>query len=284
MKASGKGSGTMSGGRGGIEDGAGSGHALVTGASGGIGAEFALQLAASGHALILAGRNRGRLESTLGALRGPRAAESLAIPMDLSEQGAASRLHAECAARGLVVDTLVNNAGSGVFGAAVDSDPAAVEAMLRLNVQALASLSALFGRDMKARGRGRILNVGSFAGLQATPYFAAYAASKAFVLDYSLALRAELAGSGVNVSCLLPGYVRTAFDANAGIGSPAYLKFSEANSLDAATVARIGLRALERGKSWTIAGARNRFAAALFSLLPRSFPPRIMRAALERLI
>lgn len=201
-------------------------YALVTGASGGIGREFAVKLAAEGWAIILVGRNEGRLEAARASLSGANAAASVVLPCDLSTPGAAGRLYRACAERGLSVDLLVNNAGSGVFGDSLSLSPEAVEAMVNLNICALTNLCALFGRDMKARGSGRILNVGSFAGLNATPYFASYAASKSYVLDYTLALRAELSGSGVVVTCLLPGYVRTDFDDNAGIESEAYKKFA----------------------------------------------------------
>lgn len=259
-------------------------YALVTGASGGIGKEFAGKLAAEGWAIVLVGRNEGRLEAVRAGLSGANASASVVVPCDLSQPGAAGRLYRACAELGLSVDLLVNNAGSGVFGDSLSQSPEAVEAMINLNVSALTNLCALFGRDMKARGSGRILNVGSFAGLNATPYFASYAASKSYVLDYTLALRAELSGSGVVVTCLLPGYVRTDFDDNAGIESEAYRKFSRSNSLGAEEVADIGLAALERGKAWTIAGARNRLAAFFFGLLPRTAPPAIMKLFLDRLV
>jgi uncharacterized protein len=273
-------------------------YALVTGASGGIGREFALQLAAVGKPLILVGRNSSRLEAVkaeLARIRAPStpvagepphnhvAEETVAIPCDLSEPGAAARLHASCAEKGLVVDMLINNAGSGLFGQAIDLDPEGIEAMVNLNVSALTNLCSLFGRDMRKRGSGEILNVGSFAGLNATPFFASYAATKSYVLNYSLALRAELAPAGIQVCCLMPGYVRTDFDANAGIESDKYKSFSHANSMGASEVALIGLRALASRKPAVIAGARNRFAAFLFGLLPRSTPPVIMKKFLDQL-
>lgn len=262
----------------------GPGTALVTGASGGIGAEFARALSREGWRLVLAGRNAERLESVRSGLQGPRAKEAIALQADLSEPGAGERLHRACRESGLEVDLLVNNAGSGLLGQSADLPPAALEAMAALNVTALTVLSSLFGRDMRDRGRGRILNVGSFAGLNATPYFAAYAATKSYVLSFSLALRAELRPRGVGVTCLLPGYVRTNFDAAAGIRSAKYLAFSERNAMDAADVARIGLRALARGRAWTVAGARNRLAAFLLGLLPRAAAPALMKASLDGLL
>ncbi|MBU0929114.1 MAG: SDR family oxidoreductase [Spirochaetes bacterium] len=259
-------------------------YALVTGASGGIGREFALRLASEGWAIVLVGRNEAKLLAVKAALSGANAAASEVVVCDLSVPGAAERLHATCAGKGLAVELLVNNAGSGVFGESLESSPAGVEAMVNLNVSALTILCALFGREMKARGSGRVLNVGSFAGLNATPYFAAYAATKSYVLNYTLALRAELRGSGVVVTCLLPGYVRTDFDDNAGVKSAAYKRFSSANGLGPEEVAAVGLAALEDGKAFAIAGARNRIAAFLFGLLPRTAPPAIMKSFLDRLV
>lgn len=262
----------------------GPGTALVTGASGGIGAEFARALSREGWRLVLAGRNAERLESVRAGLQGPRAKEAIALQADLSEPGAGERLHRACREGGLEVDLLVNNAGSGLLGQSADLPPAALEAMAALNVTALTVLSSLFGRDMRDRGSGRILNVGSFAGLNATPYFAAYAATKSYVLSFSLALRAELKPRGVGVTCLLPGYVRTNFDAAAGIRSAKYLAFSERNAMDAADVAGIGLRALARGRAWTVAGARNMLAATVLGLLPRAAAPALMKASLDGLL
>jgi len=259
-------------------------YALVTGASGGIGREFAIQLAGRGKACILVGRNSGSLNAVLAELSEPARSQSVIMTSDLSVPGAAAGLHDACTKKRLVVDLLVNNAGSGIFGPSVDMDTAAVAAMIGLNVTALTSLCQLFGSDMRARGAGNILNVGSFAGLNATPFFASYAATKSYVLNYSLALRAELAGSGVGVTCLLPGYVRTGFDEHAGIVSEAYKKFSNANSLAPPVVARIGLRAMDRRKASVIAGGRNRFAALLFGLLPRTAPPAIMKRFLDSLV
>jgi short-subunit dehydrogenase len=258
--------------------------ALVTGATGGIGREFSALLSRSGWRLVLAGRNEERLAAARAALEGPRAGEAVALTADLSKHGAAERLAAACAERGIEVELLVNNAGLGIFGPSVEIPCAEIEAMIALNVTSLTCLCAVFGRSMRERGRGMILNVGSFAGNQATPYFASYAASKSYVLSYSLALRAELASSGVRVSCLLPGYVRTGFDEAAGIESAAYRAFSTRNSLDAGAVARIGLACMERNRPYVIAGARNKIAALAMGLLPRTAPPAIMKSFLDRLI
>jgi uncharacterized protein len=259
------------------------GMALVTGASGGIGREFALQLAASGWKLILVARNEKRLDETRQALKGAAADQAVAIKADLSARGAARALYAECEARKLPVELLVNNAGTGLFGQCVELSEEKVEGMLALNILSLTSLCALFAKPMRERGSGRILNVGSLAGGFALPYFASYAASKSYVLSYSLALRAELRSSGVSVSCILPGYVRTGFDDSAGISSPAYRKFSERSGMEAEAVARAGLRALERDRPYSVAGAGNKIGAALSVLVPRSALPALAKPLLDRM-
>lgn len=260
------------------------GYALVTGASGGLGREIARELAAAGWKLILVGRNREKLEETLSSLDGDQARASIILSADLSKPGAAADLFGECERRGLAVELLVNNAGSGLFGKSSELGSEGVESMLALNVLGLTSLCALFGRAMAEKGSGRILNVGSLVGKFAMPYFASYAASKSYVLSYSLALRAELRPSGVGVTCVLPGYIRTAFDERAGIESKAYRSFSNANGMSAAAVARSALRALGRDLPYRTAGGRNRIASALSILVPRSLMPVMTKPVLDRII
>lgn len=258
--------------------------ALITGASSGIGRDFALKMAAKGKPVILVGRSIERLEAVKAQLKGLGAEQSLCFSVDLSKPGSAQELFTLVKTAGLKVNVLINNAGSGLFGACIDADPDQVEAMISLNISSLTNLCTLFGADMSKEGSGKILNIGSFAGLNATPYFAAYAATKSYVLNFSLALRTELASKGVSVTCLLPGYVATAFDDNAGIKSKAYKQFSKTNSLDSNTVAEIGLKALEQGRAYIIAGARNRLAAFFMSMLPKSVAPSIMKLFLDKLV
>jgi uncharacterized protein len=249
------------------------GLALVTGATGGLGRELALCLARAGWGLILVGRDEGRLEACLQSLEGQCSSEAITLRSDLSTPGAVAMLFDECHRRGLEVELLVNNAGAGLFGKSVTLSPSSVESMLSLNIIALTSLCSLFGASMRERGSGRILNIGSLVGKFAVPYFASYAASKSYVLNYSLALRAELGKSGVSVSCLLPGFIRTDFDERAGIMSPRYRRFSERNGLDASRVAEAGLDTLRRGLPYAAIGARNKVISGLSMFVPRSLAP-----------
>jgi uncharacterized protein len=179
---------------------------------------------------------------------------------------------------------LVNNAGSGLCGPAESLDTAQLEAMIQLNVGALSSMCTLVGAAMVRQGYGSILNVGSFAGFNPAPYFAAYNGSKSFVLPYSLALRAELAPKGVRVCCILPGFVATSFEQSAGITSEAYQRFSAKNSMTPAQVAKAGLRCVGRNQAWRVAGLTNKLARFVMGVLPRAWVPVMMRGVLEPLL
>jgi short-subunit dehydrogenase len=159
-----------------------------------------------------------------------------------------------------------------------------MERLLTLNILSLTSLSILFADQMKKRGSGRILNVGSFAGNQATPLFAPYAASKRYVHDFSLALRNELKSRGVSVTCLVPGFVSTDFDANAGIANSRYLSLSSAGSLTPAQVAKIGLKAMFSGRGRVTAGLFNKIGAALASPVPAKVKAAIIYRAVHRIV
>lgn len=242
--------------------------ALVTGASSGVGREFSRLLAARGIDLVLASRNREKLEKLKAELETDHSISADVIPVDLSVQGRGLFLFTECENRGHQIDILINNAGQGMFGLSTEQDTVNIEGLLTLNMVSLTSLSALFGAKMKERGNGHILNVGSFAGNQALPYFASYAASKRYVHDFTLALRRELKSDGVKVSCVVPGFIKTDFDANAGIGNTRYLALSEQGALPASAVAKIGLKTMFKGRGRVTAGAINKLAAIFGALVP----------------
>ena len=184
---------------------------LITGGGAGIGLAMARLLAQRGHRLVLASRDGRRLQTVAEELRRTHGVDVLVHAIDLSEPGAAQRLFDATEGAGLRIHTLVNNAGFGVVDEHVAIDPDVMHRMLQLDVVAVAELSLHFGRAMKQRGAGRILNVASTAAFQPTPYFAAYGAAKAFVLNFSEALAKEMEDHGVRVSCLAPGPTDTAF-------------------------------------------------------------------------
>jgi len=248
--------------------------ALVTGASAGIGRELARLLAAD-HDLILTARR----EAELHALAAELPAKCLVLPVDLADPAGAKHLLTAIAESGWVVDTFANNAGFGDIGPFAAADPAKLAAMLQLNVTAFTELLRGVLSGMTARGRGRILNVGSVAGFQPGPYMAAYYASKAYVNSLSEALAFELAGTGVSVTCLCPGPVDTEFAAAAGFGRSA---FAAGVRLSAAEVAAAGLRAMRRGRVRAIPGWRNRMMIALQRFVPRSVVTRAVKWMLKQ--
>jgi short-subunit dehydrogenase len=246
---------------------------LVTGASSGIGVEIARQLAGRGLGVTLVARREDRLRelATELAAVGVRAE---AIGCDVSDHDSRHRLAAELEERGLTVDVLVNNAGFSTSGPFVDSDPEREVALVRTNVEAVVELCALFAPGMVARGRGGVLNVASTVAFQPMPMQSSYAASKAFVLSFTDSLHAELRGTGVSVTALCPGPVKTEFTEVANLTSaddqlPAFLW----DSPD--TVAKAGVDGLEKGKRVVIPGALNRGGAVLGHHTPRSLFLRI---------
>ncbi|MGC8475831.1 MAG: SDR family NAD(P)-dependent oxidoreductase [Acetobacteraceae bacterium] len=242
--------------------------ALVTGASSGIGAALARALAARGSNLVLVARRADRLEALAVECRA-RGVTVRVAPADLAEAEAREALARACPE----VDLLVNNAGLGVYGALAETDWARTERLLAVNVIALTHLSRLFAPGMAARGFGRILQVASIVGFLPVPLFAAYAASKAYVVSLGLAMDAELAGSGVRVSVLCPGGTATEFFAVArGPGADAR---APGRMMSAEAVAGVGLAALARGQGLAVAGGGNRAAVFALRFAPRGLVARL---------
>jgi len=248
--------------------------ALVTGASSGIGAAFARALRARGERVALAARRRDRLEALVGELGGPEWAA--AFPVDLTEEGAAKRLRDDVAARGHDVDLLVNCAGLGRTGPFDSQRPEAVRAMIALNVRAVVELTHAVLPAMRARGRGRIVNVASNAAFQPVPFLTVYAATKAFVLSFTEGLAEELRGTGVRVQALCPGLTRTEFldvsDTHRG------LLVSRLPMMSADDVVRASLDGLERGRVRVVAGWSNRALVAVERFVPSVLARRVAAA------
>jgi uncharacterized protein len=233
--------------------------ALVTGASGGIGAELARELARHGHDLVLAARSIAAMQALAGELAASGAAATV-IAADLAKPGAAATLAHEIATRGLAIDVLVNNAGFGAAGRFDRLEVARLGEMLQVNIVALTELTRLLVPGMIARGRGRIMLVASVAGFQPGPRMAAYFASKAYVLSLGEALAYELRGTGVSVTTLCPGATSTNFFAVAGAGNSLMARRFR-RMMGAAEVARLGYRGLAAGRRVVITGAMNRLVA-----------------------
>jgi uncharacterized protein len=249
--------------------------ALVTGASSGLGIEFAAQLASRNINLILTARSESPLRQLSERLRRDNGIEVVVEPLDLGVSGSAAELASRLQRRGVRPEILINNAGFGLYEAFMESAPERLNAMLQLDVVSLVELTQIFGRQMVANGSGRILLVGSMAAYQPVPLMAAYAAAKAFVLSFGEALHVELAPK-VTVTVLSPGLMDTGFNKASGYESP---KGLDVMKLLPADVARIGLEALFAGKSGVIAGRLNKVMAFSSRLLSRHL---IARAAMPK--
>jgi short-subunit dehydrogenase len=238
--------------------------ALVTGASSGIGAALARELARRGHDLVLTARGEAPMAALAAELRGLGASATL-MPADLAVIGRATTLADELAAAGVEIDVLVNNAGLGAIGRFERIDPARHTEILQVNVTALTELTQALLPGMLARRRGRIVLVASTASFLPCPRMAVYAASKAYVRSFGEALAQELRGSGVTVNVLCPGTTATNFFAVAG-SLPSALQARRMMTAEA--VARIACRGLFKGERVTVAGLMNRILAFAATHVP----------------
>jgi len=241
--------------------------ALVTGASAGLGHDFATLLAADGHDLVLVARRRDRLETLVRSLADAHRIRAVPVVADLTDPGAAERVVAEVDRLGLALDVLVNNAGAGRTGAFAQSPTATELGMVQLNVTALVQLTSLLLPRMLARGRGRILNVGSTAGFVPGPFMATYYATKAFVNSFSEALAYEVAGTGVTVTLSCPGATATEFAHLAGNDRSLLFRIGAADSM---TVARQAYDAMRAGRRLVVHGVSNKVTVQSLRVSPRA--------------
>nr|WP_294848690.1 SDR family oxidoreductase [uncultured Sphingomonas sp.] len=235
---------------------------VITGASAGLGVDFARQLSAKSQRLVLVARRGDRLEALAKELGNARPVE-----LDLSVEGAADRLMADIAAHGETVDTLINNAGFGQTGRFADQDGKRMRQMIDLNCGVLTELCHAVIPDMKAAGKGAILNVASTAAFQPGPGMAVYFATKAYVLSFSEALHEELKADNITVSTLCPGPTATEFGEVAGFGGHPIVDNLTAGS---ASVVTAGIDGLDAGKTVVIPGLVNKLGAQGHRFLPRS--------------
>ena len=240
-------------------------YAVVTGASSGIGAEFARQLAARGLHLVLAARREDRLQALAKELADKHGTRCEIIPGDLADPAEAGRLYEEVVARELDVALLINNAGFGDVGTIEETDLARSMGIVQVNIAALTELTYRFLGPMLERGDGGILNVASVAAFQAIPYMPVYAASKAYVLHLTEALWAETKDSGVRIGAVCPGTTRTEFFDAAG--SPGWAEKHMSQSVD--QVVKTGLKVLEKRKPYMVSGVANKVLMSVSKVAPR---------------
>jgi short-subunit dehydrogenase len=233
---------------------------LITGASAGLGVEFARQLSKRGHRLVLAARRKQRLDVLASELGNARA-----VGIDLSKPNAAAKLLADIEANGEMVDLLINNAGFGLTGRFAELDAKRLRQMIDLNVGALTDLCRAVAPAMIERKSGGIINVASTAAFQAGPGMAVYFATKAYVLSLSEALHEELRPHGIKVSALCPGPTATEFGEVAGFGK-SIPNFAMAA---AEPVVRAGLKGFDRNRAVVIPGWLNKLSGQGHRLLPR---------------
>ncbi len=249
--------------------------ALITGASGGLGEEFARLCARGKMDLVLVARSEDALKKLGAELERKHGISATVIAQDLSAADAAQAIVDVLKKGNLSIDMLINNAGFGSFGTFHEADAKQQANMIAVNISALTALTKALLPDMVARGHGRILNVASIAAFLPGPLMSVYYASKAYVLHFSLAIREELKGTGVTVTCLCPGPTQTGFETHANLAASKLFKGSYV--MKASTVAASGYAACLKGKALVIPGMLNKLAAFIPRLLPRTLATMIAK-------
>lgn len=253
-------------------------RALVTGASSGLGASFARQLAAAGNDLVLVARSRQPMENLASELATAHGTGSEILVADLADRIQLATVAERIGAGD--VDTVVNNAGFGFYGPVVTHSRDQEIGMVDVDVAAVVALSHAAAQVMVPRGAGSLLNVASVAAFAPTPESAAYSAAKSFVLFYTEALHDEVARNGVHVTVLCPGFTRTNFQSSAGITGRGIPGFAWA---EAEEVVRRGLASLARNEAVCVPGAVNKVAAASPRFAPRPLVRRFAGQVMKRL-
>jgi uncharacterized protein len=247
--------------------------ALVTGASGGIGAEIARELARRGHNVVLVARRKPRLEALAEELRTEYGIRAETVASDLAKPASRSRIQGRITQLGLEVEILINNAGFATGGAFHEADPARELEQVQVLVEAVVVLTSTFLPGMVERHRGAILNVASTAGMQPLPYAAGYSAAKAYVLAFSEAIHQEAQGQGVTVTALAPGPVETEFWDIAGwqAGGQSFERAVPSLALiSAKDAAAAGVEGLESGSRVVVPGLPMWAAMAASRYIPHA--------------
>jgi len=254
--------------------------AVVTGASSGIGREFARLAAGDGYEVVLVARRRERLEELARELTGTFGVAAIPLAADLSDPFAPERIFREVTGSRPDVDLLVNAAGLGVHGLFADAPLERQLETLQVNVLALTALTKLFLTGMRERRRGVIVNLASTAAFQPGPFMAVYYASKAYVLSFTEALAEELRGTGVTATALCPGPTVTEFQKLAGVEDTPL--FTGRMVSDAATVARAGYAGAMKGKRVVVPGLANRILGLAARIGPSRLSTRVARRLQEK--
>jgi short-subunit dehydrogenase len=240
---------------------------VVTGASSGIGIVLAEELAASGANLVLVARRLEALDEVAARIRAAHGVDVRVETADLARPGEPDRLFESIQKSGIEVSILANNAGFAAYGAFDAIDAGTEESMIDLDIKALVRLTRLFAPRMRAAGFGRILLTASVGAYSPGPLYAVYCAAKSFVLSYGLAVRHELRGSGVSVTILSPGVVKTEFHKVAGHEKN---RFKERTGMEPGPVGRAAVRGMLRGKAEVVPGLLTKLLVFGTRLIPRS--------------
>jgi hypothetical protein len=253
--------------------------ALITGASSGIGLELAHLFAEDGYRLVLVARNRGALRQVGDDLQSRYGVTVRIAPKDLAHPASSDELYHELQESGVVLDVLVNNAGFGAAGPFLKTNWNDELEMIQVNIAALTHLTKLFLPQIRAR-EGKLLNVASTAAFQSGPFMSVYYASKAYVLSFTEALAEEMIGTGVTVTCLCPGPVKTNFQKRAYLQGTAMM--DSPLTVDVREVARIGYEGMKQGRRIVIPGWKNRLLVQGVRLAPRNLLTKAVRRLQEK--
>lgn len=239
--------------------------ALITGASNGIGKEFAKIFAKQGYNLVLVARSVDKLEQISIEFENRYDIKVTNLPIDLSQPNIATKLYSEINNRKISVDILINNAGIGDYGKFVDAELSKTIKMINLNITTLTEVTLLFVKAMQSKNSGKILNIASTASFQPVPNFSVYAATKSYVLNFTEALHYELKNTGISVSVLCPGPTATGFEKAASMQES---KLFKSGVMDAEIVAKIGYKGVMKNQMTIIPGFKNRVMAFFSNISP----------------
>lgn len=243
---------------------------LITGASSGLGFEFANIFAKEKYNLVLVARNEEKLKEVAKKLEKQYGIIVTVIPADLSDLDSAKKIYDKVTEKQIVIDCLVNNAGSGHHGLLANTDPDIAKDTINLNVTSLTLLTNYFIKNMVKRNEGKILNISSLGAFQPDPFFAVYGATKAYELLFTESLYGELQGTGVTVSALCPGPTKTEFATRSGKSDASF-------AMEAKKVAEIGYKGMQKGKLVIIPSFKYKLEIFIVKILPAKVTANIIR-------